>query len=117
MNEQGFLCDGIRYLRLSTEMKQKELADAIGIERSRLSQYENKHAMPTIEILNKICNKFNVPADYFYFDEIFRQGADTLDESKDDELQSGNNADIEADTIFDDELYSNEMPKNFGKKI
>lgn len=41
-----------------------QLAAKIGVAKSTLGYYENENRMPDIEILSRICNVFNFPADY-----------------------------------------------------
>lgn len=54
----------IKQLRLSKGMTQDELADALGISRSRLSMYELGKREPDFETLEMIADFFNVDTDY-----------------------------------------------------
>ncbi len=51
-------------LRLAKGMSQVELADALGITRSRLSMYELGQREPDFETLELIADYFNVDIDY-----------------------------------------------------
>ncbi len=42
----------------------EQFAAKIGVAKSTVGYYENENRMPDIEILSRICNVFNVPADY-----------------------------------------------------
>jgi len=57
---------GERILRLreEKEMKQKELADLVGITEASLSRYENNKRTPSGEIISKIASALEVSADY-----------------------------------------------------
>ena len=47
-------------------IRQKELADLIGVHVSVYSKYENKTANIPIEHLNTLCNHFDVSLDYIF---------------------------------------------------
>ena len=42
----------------------EQFAAKIGVAKSTVGYYENENRMPDIEILSRICDVFNVPADY-----------------------------------------------------
>lgn len=54
----------LRDLRKQNGYTIEQFAAKIGIAKSTLGYYENENRMPDIEILSRICNVFNVPADY-----------------------------------------------------
>lgn len=54
----------IRQLRQILNLGQKEFAESIGIAQNSLSNYETGKRTPSPEILKKISQKYNVPADY-----------------------------------------------------
>lgn len=54
----------LKELRISNKISQQELADEIGISKSALCYYENENRAPDIVTLEKLCNYFNVNADY-----------------------------------------------------
>ncbi len=56
----------IEDLRDEFEIKQRELADYLGISRSLLGRYENEYAIIPIKHLNSIANYFNVSLDYIF---------------------------------------------------
>ena len=47
-------------------IRQKEVADIIGVHVSVYSKYENRTAIIPIEHLNTLCNYFNVSFDYIF---------------------------------------------------
>ena len=54
----------LRELRKQNGYTIEQFAEKIGVAKSTLGYYENDNRMPDIEILCRICNVFNVPADY-----------------------------------------------------
>lgn len=50
----------IRQARLSARLSQEELAASAGINRTYLSQLENSHSSPTLEILDRIARALNL---------------------------------------------------------
>ena len=56
----------IKELRESHNMQQKELASALNIPPSTLSQYETGNREPNIETVTKIAKLFDVTTDYIY---------------------------------------------------
>jgi transcriptional regulator with XRE-family HTH domain len=56
--------DRLRALRLERDLTQQQLADKIGLVKSSISAYEQNAKYPSIEVLIKICECFNVSSDY-----------------------------------------------------
>lgn len=54
----------IRELRREAEMSQKDLAEKTGIKQNTVAQYENGIAKPSLEVLVKMANVFQVTTDY-----------------------------------------------------
>ena len=54
----------LRELRKQNGYTIEQFAEKIGVAKSTLGYYENENRMPDIEILCRICNVFNVTADY-----------------------------------------------------
>lgn len=54
----------IKSLRNERNITQEELAKAIGINRSRLSNIENNTSDPKVDEINFLCDYFNVSSDY-----------------------------------------------------
>ncbi len=54
----------IKKLRLARGMNQVEFAKAMGVSKQCVSNWENDNVMPSIEMLVKIADFFNVSTDY-----------------------------------------------------
>lgn len=61
--------DKIRLLRAEMDWSQRELADKIGADQAQISQYERGESIPSIGLLKRIANVFNVTTDYLLFEE------------------------------------------------
>ncbi len=58
------LNEKIKYLRLQDGLSQQELADALGVQKSTISNWENDHSVPSYEKLKEIAKYFSVSLDY-----------------------------------------------------
>jgi len=56
--------DKLKALRLEKGLTQQKLADKIGLVKGSISAYENNLKIPSVEVLIKLCEFFNVSADY-----------------------------------------------------
>lgn len=65
----------IKYLRQSRELNQVQLADKLGVAKQSVSNWENDNIMPSVEMLEKIADFFNVSTDYL----LGREGKKTTD--------------------------------------
>jgi len=54
----------IRYLRQSKGLSQVQLADKLDVSKQSVSNWENDNIMPSIDMLVKIADFFNVSTDY-----------------------------------------------------
>ena len=54
----------LRDLRLEKHMTQQQLADKTGMAKGTISAYEQGKKYPSVEVLIKLCNTFQVSADY-----------------------------------------------------
>jgi len=59
----------IREIRLNNKMKINELANAIGISRVYLSDIERNIKLPTLELLQRICNYFSITLSEFFAED------------------------------------------------
>ena len=66
----GGLGKRLRQLRKARNLTQKQVAERVGVTRTVLSQYENDHTAPSLEVLVKLANQFGVSTDYRW--TIFR---------------------------------------------
>ena len=60
----------IKELRKDKNISQDELAEKINIDGRQISRYENDKMNPSIEVLIKIAEAFNISIDYLLFDDI-----------------------------------------------
>ena len=58
------LSENIRQLRISRGMNQVELAKRIGVTKQCVSNWENDNVLPSVEMLVKIADVFNVSTDH-----------------------------------------------------
>ncbi|HJC22483.1 MAG TPA: helix-turn-helix domain-containing protein [Candidatus Eisenbergiella merdavium] len=54
----------IKYLRQSRELSQVQLAQRLGVVKQSVSNWENDNIMPSVEMLKKIADFFEVSTDY-----------------------------------------------------
>ena len=54
----------ISYLREVYEMKQKDLAETIGVTKATMSKYENNINIPNADMLSAIADALNTSTDY-----------------------------------------------------
>lgn len=53
----------LKALRVDRELKQKEVAESIGVSKKTLGAWENGSSMPSLENINKICTFYGVSYD------------------------------------------------------
>ena len=58
------LNENIKRLRLARGLNQVEFAKAMGVSKQCVSNWENDNVMPSMEMLVKIADYFNVTTDY-----------------------------------------------------
>ncbi len=64
----------LRYLRSEREMTLRELAEALKIGRSTLSEYENAETDPSLTVVKKIADYFGESVDWLVGDTKERRG-------------------------------------------
>lgn len=52
------------YLRHSQGLSQSQLADKLGVKKQSVSNWENGNIMPSVEMVEKIADYFEVSVDY-----------------------------------------------------
>ena len=58
------LGEKLKELRLSRNLTLKQVADAIGLTRNAISNYEANIREPSLSVLKSLCDFFDVSADY-----------------------------------------------------
>ena len=74
MNQFG---DRLRELREERNLKQRDVAQALSISNKVLSSYERNVAFPSIEMLKRICEYYNVSADYLLQIDVKKEKPET----------------------------------------
>lgn len=59
-----YLSKRLKELRNSKGLKAEELAEILGVSRRVIFMYEKNETKPSLEVLVKISDYFNVPIDY-----------------------------------------------------
>lgn len=54
----------LRKLRDDKELTQKQLAEMLKVKKATVSSYEKDKTLPSLEVFRKICDIFQVSADY-----------------------------------------------------
>ena len=54
----------IRFLRQSRELNQVQLAEKLGVTKQSVSNWENDNIVPSVDMIEKIADFFNVSTDY-----------------------------------------------------
>ncbi len=111
-----FLGYRLRLLRRQNALSQSELGKLIGVSKVSISGYEKGIRVPSMQILDKILNLFNVSADY-----ILGRDIHVVCEGIDDEtlLMARSDVDIIREIRSRPELYNKiaENPKRFFSGI
>lgn len=58
------LSNRIREIRVARKLSQVDLARLLGVTKQSVSNWENDNIQPSIDMLSKISDVLNVPADY-----------------------------------------------------
>lgn len=67
--------EALRLLRIFHDYKSKDLSEMLGISQSYLSEIENGHKSPSIDLINKYAELFNIrPSAIMFFSEELNQG-------------------------------------------
>ena len=80
----------IRYVRKSKELTQEQIAESLNIATPVLSKWENDKAVPSLDLLCKLCNILNVSIEECISAEL-SDGDKTLPPEKFDSLKLGEN--------------------------
>lgn len=74
------LGDRIKLLRKEQEITQEQLADWLNVSRSSIKGYENDGVEPSLNVLIKIADRFNVSLDYLLGRTEEKHNVNLLDE-------------------------------------
>ena len=58
------LAEKLKELRIAKGLSQREVSSALGMTRNAFTNYENGYREPSLDNLKKICQFFDVSADY-----------------------------------------------------
>lgn len=58
------LAEKLKELRIEKGLSQREVSSALGMTRNAFTNYENGYREPSLENLKKICQFFDVSADF-----------------------------------------------------
>ena len=58
------LAEKLKELRIEKGLSQREVSRALGMTRNAFTNYENGYREPSLDNLKKICQFFDVSADY-----------------------------------------------------
>lgn len=70
----------LKKLRLDNDLTQEDLAKKIETSRSNIANYENDKNMPSVDILEKLSELFNVTTDYLLGKSDIRKPEDKIKE-------------------------------------
>lgn len=73
------LNEALRLIRVFHDLNQKDLADKLGISNSYLSELESGKKTPTLEVIEKYSEVFNMPSSSILF---FSENLDSGDKSE-----------------------------------
>lgn len=62
--KSGTLISNLKFYRQNSGFTQKQVADALHIERTTYTYYETGKTLPNVLTLKKLADMFNVPVDY-----------------------------------------------------
>lgn len=110
----------IKSLRKERNLSQDELAEKINIDGRQISRYENDKMNPSIDVLIKLAEAFNISVDYLLFSDIpkkpLRQKYTSIIE-KLELIENMSNEDQQAFMIFLDSIYAKYQMKKLAKSI
>lgn len=73
------LPEKIKRLRKNASLSQQGLADKLGVHLTHLSRLENNHLQPSLEVIRKLMDVFEVSADYLLNDDMDTYEVDIKD--------------------------------------
>lgn len=76
---ENYIGNQIKEIRMQHKMSQADLASKLDVSDSIISGYERGARTPSLDILIKLKNVFNVPISYFFNEEIENNARLTVD--------------------------------------
>ena len=73
------LGEALRLIRVYHDLKQKEAADRLNISPTYLSEIENGHKKPTLDVIQRYSDAFNIPVSSIMFFVEAVEGKTTRD--------------------------------------
>lgn len=99
--------DRIKSLRKANDMTQKEFAELIGVSRSTLAGYETNKIEPSLNVITRMANKFDLSPAYFLRNNIVALPNNNTTEDIIDELDKILTTIEHKDVIFNNRIISN----------
>ena len=97
----------IKSLRKANDMTQKEFAELIGVSRSTLAGYETNKIEPSLNVITRMANKFDLSPAYFLRNNIVALPNNNTTENIIDELDKILTTIEHKDVIFNNRIISN----------
>ena len=83
MKSKGDCVIGLKNIRKKRNLNQQKVAMDLNISREALSHYENGKREPSLDMLNKLSDYFNVSIDFLINGEDFDKNKDSIFDLKD----------------------------------
>ena len=96
----------IKSLRKANDMTQKEFAELIGVSRSTLAGYETNKIEPSLNVITRMANKFDLSPAYFLRNNIVALPNNNTTEDIIDELDKVLTTIEHKDVIFNNRIIS-----------
>ncbi len=76
------LSDKIKKLRQKSNLQQKDLVEYLKVAKSTYSQYESGDRVPSLDIIRRIAEFYNVPTDYLLEHQVVKNKESKHEEMK-----------------------------------
>ena len=103
--------DILKKLRKDKNLTQDELAQKINNSRSNIANYENGKNMPSVEVLQKLSELFNVSTDYLLGKSDIRNPEEIKN------IKHANNGGLNTDGLDEDDLLELQKQVDYIKKL
>jgi repressor LexA len=100
----------LAYLRKENKLTQEDLANILNLSVPTVKQWEKKETNPTLTVLSILRKRFNLPADYFFENEVdTKEVLDLIQNYKDLEIE-------QRQVVISFMIFLNEENKRLKKK-